>query len=344
MLATSSKRIPLLVAVILIALLAGVVVWRLAGHGQETTNDAYVTADYTLVAPRISGHIAEVRVEDNQQVEAGQLLARIDDRDYINALNTAQATLESKQAQLKSLDAQLIKQQQVIVQARAALDSSVAGMNYARQSADRYRRLLQQGSGTADQRDESDATYREKAAAHQSDVAALEAAQQEVDVLKAERAEALAAIDAANADLSQAKLNLSYTRITAPVAGTVGQRSLRVGAYVSAGTRVLAVVPLQHAYIVANYLETQLGGVVPDQPVSIRVDALPDAVLHGHVESIAPATGATFSPIAADNATGNFTKVAQRLAVKIVLDADQPLVQRLRVGMSVVPTIDTAHP
>lgn len=341
MLATSSKRIPLLVAVILVALLVAFIVWRLAGRGDETTNDAYVTADYTLVAPRISGHIAEVLVEDNQQVQAGQLLARIDPRDYTNALNTAKATLGSKQAQIQSLDAQLAKQQQVIIQARADIDSSTAGMNYARQSADRYRRLLQNGSGTADQRDESDANYREKAAQHQSNVAALEAAQQEVDVLRAERAEALAAIEAAKADLAQAQLNLSYTEIKAPIAGTVGQRSLRVGAYVSAGTRVLAVVPLQQAYIVANYLETQLGSVQPQQPVSIRVDALPDVQLHGHVESIAPATGATFSPIAADNATGNFTKVAQRLAVKIVLDADQPQAQRLRVGMSVVPTINT---
>lgn len=164
-----------------------------------------------------------------------------------------------------------------------------------------------------------------------------------MDVLKAQQAQAKAGIDSAATALAQAKLNLSYTEITAPVDGVVGQRSVRIGGYVSAGTRVLAIVPLKDAYIVANYLETQLGDVQTQQPVEIKVDALPGVVLKGKVDSISPATGVTFSPISPDNATGNYTKVVQRLAVKIVLDAHQPDASRLKVGMSVIPSIQTAR-
>lgn len=169
----------------------------------------------------------------------------------------------------------------------------------------------------------------------------MQAAEKQLDVLKAGQAQAKAAIDSAMTAVQQAELNLSYTEIKAPIDGVVGVRSLRVGAYVAAGTRVLALVPIDQAYVLANYLETQLGHVQPQQNVSIKVDALPGVVLKGKVDSIAPATGVTFSPITPDNATGNYTKVTQRLAVKIILDAGQQDAARLKVGMSAVPTIET---
>src|SRR5471030_233729 len=342
MIKNSSVRLGWMIAAVIIALLL-ITAWQmLIRKGNPQTNDAFISADSTLVAPRISGTIAEVLVADNQWVKAGDVLARIDDGDYRNAVLSAQANLETANAQMLSYAAQLGKQQQTILQARAQVNAGAASLTYARQSAERYKRLLQNGSGTADQRDESDANYRSKQAAQQSDMAAVLAAEKQIDVLKAGQAQAKAAIDSAATALAQAKLNLSYTQIKAPIDGIVGQRSLRIGGYVSAGTRVLAVVPLHDAYIVANYLETQLGDVKPDQAVEIKVDALPGVVLKGKVDSISPATGVTFSPISADNATGNYTKVVQRLAVKIVLDPHQTDTNRLKVGMSVIPTINTA--
>ncbi|MBU9820976.1 HlyD family secretion protein [Rahnella sp. BCC 1045] len=342
MIKTSPVRLSWLVAAVVVVLLIVIAFWTLSSGSAQETDDAFVSADSTLVAPRISGTIADVYVKDNQSVKAGDVLAKIDDRDYRNAVLTAQASLETANAQMLSLNAQLAKQQQTILQAQALVNADSASIAYARQSADRYKRLLQNGSGTADARDESDASLRSKLASQQSDMAAVQAAEKQVDVLKAEQAQAKAAIDSATTALAQAKLNLSYTEITAPVDGVVGQRSLRIGGYVSAGTRVVAVVPLHDAYIVANYLETQLGDVQQNQPVDIKIDALPGVTLKGTVDSISPATGVTFSPISPDNATGNYTKVVQRLAVKIVLDKDQADAKRLKVGMSVIPTIDTA--
>ena len=341
MIKTSPVRLSWLVAAVVVVLLIVIAFWMLSSERAPETDDAFVSADSTLVAPRISGTIADVYVQDNQNVKAGDVLAKIDDRDYRNAVLTAEASLETANAQMLSLTAQLAKQQQTILQAQAMVNADSASIAYARQSADRYKRLLQNGSGTADARDESDANLRSKLASQQSDMAAAQAAEKQVDVLKAEQAQAKAAIDSAATALAQAKLNLTYTEITAPVDGVVGQRSLRIGGYVSAGTRVLAVVPLHDAYIVANYLETQLGDVQQNQPVDIKIDALPGVTLKGKVDSISPATGVTFSPISPDNATGNYTKVVQRLAVKIVLDKDQADAKRLKVGMSVIPTIDT---
>lgn len=332
---------PLWLAVVGVIILLAVLGWYLiSAQTLPTTDDAVVAADSTLVAPRISGTVSEVLVQDNQSVKAGQLLVRIDDRDYVNAVQTAQAALETAQAQMQSLVAQIAKQGPTIEQARAVVSADAAGLVYARKSAERYKALSASGSTSLDLRDDSDANYRQKLATQQSDMAAVQAAEKQLDVLKAEKAQAKAAIDSAQTALQQARLNLSYTQITAPIDGMVGVRSVRVGAYVSAGTRVLAVVPVSKAYVVANYLETQLAHVEPQQAVSIKVDAIPDVTFKGRVDSIAPATGVTFSPITPDNATGNYTKVTQRLAVKILLDANQQDLSRLRVGMSVVPTID----
>ena len=336
---TPAKRTALLAALLIVLLAIAFFIWSSMTRADYRTDDAWVSADYTLVAPKISGYISHVAVQDNQRVQAGDLLATLDDRDYRVALESAKAQLQLSQAKLASILAQREQQQAVIAQNKAAVNASQATLSYAGQNAERYHRLLQSGTATADEQQKASSTMRSAAAQVAQNQAAALAAEKAMGILSASQKQAEADIAAAQAALDQAQLNLSYTRITAPVSGMVGQRTLRQGAWVSAGTRLLALVPLEQSYIVANYLETQLDKVKPGQAVEISVDALSGQHFHGHVESIAPATGATFSAIAADNATGNFTKVVQRLPVKIILDGGQPGLAQLRVGMSVVPEI-----
>jgi membrane fusion protein (multidrug efflux system) len=312
----------------------------LSKPGAETTNDAYVTADYTLVAPRVPGQIADVLVDDNQVVKAGQLLARIDDRDYHAALASAQADLTVATAAVSDFDAKIAQHPALVAQAQATLQSDQAAIGFASANATRYRDLSAGGAGTMEEQQHAVSTLNEQQAGQQRDRAALLAAQQDLDILRAGRDKAVGAVARAQAALDQAKLNLGYTEIRAPIDGMVGQRSVRVGAFVSAGTPVLAVVPLSQAYIIANFQENQLTHMRQRQPVSITVDSFPGVVLKGHVDSLAPATGVAFAQIAPDNATGNFTKIVQRLPVKITVDAGQPAVARLRVGLSVEPTVN----
>ncbi|AVG77768.1 HlyD family secretion protein [Pantoea ananatis] len=335
-------RKTLLLSLLLLVLLAmALAVWAVMTRNDHRTNDAWVNADYTIVAPKVSGYVAHIDVKDNQQVAAGERLATLDDRDYRVALESAEADLQVSEAKLLSSQAQLEQQQSVIAQQKASVAASQATAQYAGQSAERYNRLYKSGTVAADEQQKASSAQRSATATVRQSEAALAAAIKQVGVLQAAVRSSQADVAAAKANVDQARLNLSYTSIVAPVAGMVGQRTVRLGAWVSAGTRLLAVVPLQQTYITANYLETQLKDVRPGQPVRIKVDALPDQVFTGHVDSIAPATGATFSAISPDNATGNYTKIVQRLPVKIVLDKGQPNLAQLRVGMSAVPEINT---
>lgn len=335
-------RKTLLLSLLLLVLLAmALAVWAVMTRNDHRTNDAWVNADYTIVAPKVSGYVAHIDVKDNQQVAAGERLATLDDRDYRVALESAEADLQVSEAKLLSSQAQLEQQQSVIAQQKASVAASQATAQYAGQSAERYNRLYKSGTVAADEQQKASSAQRSATATVRQSEAALAAAIKQIGVLQAAVRSSQADVAAAKANVDQARLNLSYTRIVAPVAGMVGQRTVRLGAWVSAGTRLLAVVPLQQTYITANYLETQLKDVRPGQPVRIKVDALPDQVFTGHVDSIAPATGATFSAISPDNATGNYTKIVQRLPVKIVLDKGQPNLAQLRVGMSAVPEINT---
>lgn len=335
-----AKRTLTLALLLLILLAIAFFVRSSLNRHHFRTDDAVISADYTLVAPKISGYIRTVNVSDNQQVKAGEVLATIDDRDYRVALETAQANLQISQAKLTSIQAQLDQQQANIAQQEASVSASQATLNYAGQNADRYRRLLKTGTATADEQQKSASVMQTAAAQLKQNQAAVVSARKEVGVLQASQKQAEANIAASQASVDQARLNLSYTQIIAPITGTIGQRAVRQGAWVSAGTRLLAVVPLQQSYVLANFLETQLAHVSAGQPVSISVDALPGVKLRGHVDSIAPATGSTFAAISADNATGNYTKVVQRLPVKILLEPNQPELARLRVGMSVVPELE----
>ncbi len=339
---TNHRKTLLIGSVLAVAVLAGLFgPWLLGSNHEQSTNDAYVTADYTVVAPKVAGFINEVLVQDNQQVKAGQLLALIDERDYQAALDAAQAQLLVTKAQSADARATLDRQTAIIAQSQAAVSAAQAELAFANHELTRYSRLAEQGAGTVQNAQQARSRVDQARARLANSQAALLAARKQVDILDAQVASADGQLKRAEAGLERACLDLSYTRIVAPVDGMVGERALRVGAYVNPGARLLSVVPLAQAYVVGNFQETQLTHVQPGQAVSISVDTFSGETLHGHVESIAPATGVTFAAVKPDNATGNFTKVVQRIPVKIVFDADQPLLDRLRVGMSVEATIDT---
>jgi membrane fusion protein (multidrug efflux system) len=311
------------------------------GRFEVSTDDAYVQADNTTIAPKVSGYLSAVLVGDNEQVKSGQVLARIDDRDFRVALDQAAADLAGARASLVNKQAALDAQQSVIDGARAAITVDEAAQTFAEQDNRRYATLATDGWGTLQKAQESASRIAGARASVARDTAALTNATKQIDVLKAELAQAAAALGRAKALRDQAELNLSYTTIVSPITGTVGNRTLRVGQYVQAGTQLMSVVPADAAYIVANFKETQLTGVRPGQPVEVAVDMLPGTNFRGHVDSIAPASGQEFSLLPPDNATGNFTKVVQRIPVKIIFDPGSALVSELRPGMSVYPKIDT---
>lgn len=311
------------------------------GRYLVSTDDATVEADSVIVSPKVSGYLSDVMVEDNQAVHAGQTLARIDDRDYHTALTGAQANVASAQAAIDSLDQKIAQQRLSIVEAHAAVTTDQAALEFSQQQYGRYSGLARDGAATVQDSQQWQADQREKDAALSRDTAAVGVAQKQIDVLDAELAQGKAALEQQQSMLHQAELNLSYTTITAPVDGTVGDRTLRVGQYVQAGTDLMEVVPLSAVYVTANYEETQLTNVQPGQPATLDVDMFPSTPVHGEVNSIAPASGEEFALLPPDNATGNFTKIVQRIPVKITIGPHDPLAGRLRPGMSVEPTIDT---
>jgi membrane fusion protein (multidrug efflux system) len=333
--------------IIAAALLAGVAFAVDYGHHYwtvgrfiESTDDAYVKADYTTVAPKVSGYVAEVLVNDNDAVKAGQVLAKIDDRDHQAALSQAKADVKAAAAAITNLDAQIDLQQSIIGQAKATIDASQANLDFARSDAARSQRLITNGAGSQSRAEQSQSLRDQAQAALERDQAGLVAAEKKIPVLQTERDQAAAQRDRAAAAQHQAELNLSYTQIIAPVDGTIGARTIRVGQFVTSGTQLMAVVPLHSVYVVANFKETQLTDVRAGQPVEVKVDSFPDAEIKGHVDSISPASGLEFSLLPPDNATGNFTKIVQRIPVKIVID-DEGMSGLLRAGMSVEPEIDT---
>jgi membrane fusion protein, multidrug efflux system len=332
---------------LVLALLAGTAVGAYYGHGYwttgrylESTDDAYVKADSTIISPKVSGYIAQVLVGDNQPVKAGELLARIDDRDFRAALDQAHADVAAAEAAVRNLDAQITLQEPLIEQGTADVAAAEANLKFAQEEQARYDGLMKTGSGTIQRAQQTDAALREKTAQLQHGKSGLQAAERKVNVLTTERAKAVAQLDRAHAVEQQAALNLSYTKIAAPVDGTVGARTLRVGQFVQAGTQLMAVVPLDAVYVVANFKETQLTNVRNGQPVELRIDSFHGTTLKGHVDSLSPASGLEFALLPPDNATGNFTKIVQRVPVKIVFD-DRNLKGLLRPGMSAEPIINT---
>ncbi len=312
-----------------------------SGRFLVSTDDAYVQTHSVLISPKVSGYISEAPVDDNHSVKAGEVLARIDPRDYQTALDQARANVAAAQASIDTLNQQIDQQKMTVEQAGQLVASDQAALDFSQQDFRRYTDLAKTGYGTVQRAQQAQADIREKQASLQHDTTGVRAAEKQIAVYEAHLAQAKATLAQQQAMEHQAKLNLSYTTIVAPVDGTVGVRTLRVGEYVQAGTQLMAVVPLQAVYVVANYKETQLTDVRPGQRVSIDVDTFPGTTVHGYVDSIAPASGQEFALLPPDNATGNFTKIVQRIPVKIDVDKGDPLFGKLRPGMSVEPSIDT---
>ncbi|WP_080290715.1 HlyD family secretion protein [Pseudomonas syringae] len=311
------------------------------GRFVESTDNAYVKADSSIVAPKVSGYIRSLAVGDNQPVKAGELLATLDDRDYRNALNATRSATQASRATVAAIDARVHEQEAVI-------DQSVAGISAARANRDmamtnRSRSLTLSGTGLGSRQEAEEATARQRVASAQLDreLAKARTSERKVETLKAQKVVAQARLQQALAMEKQAELNLEHTQILSPVDGTVGSRTARVGQFVQPGTDLMAVVPLNEIYVIANFKETQISRIKGGEAVTIKVDTFSEEEIQGHVQSLSPASGLEFSLLPSDNATGNFTKIVQRIPVKIVLDMPPGLLGRLRPGMSVQANIRT---
>jgi membrane fusion protein, multidrug efflux system len=308
----------------------------------QTTNDAYVRADLTRLASRVSGEVLTVAVTDFQRVKTGDLLIQIDPADYEAQVAQSEASVAAAQAVLDNLANQIELQYATIAQAQAARLSAEALEVEARQEQERQQSLTETEAGTRQRLEQAVANYAKAQADVRASRAVVAAQQHQLEVLQGTKKQRAADLDATKATLAAVKLKLGYTRITAPFDGVVGERQVQPGDYVNIGTNLINVVPLPKVYVIANYKETQLTHVEPGQPVEITVDSFPREKLRGRVERISPATGAEVALLPPDNATGNFTKVVQRIPVRIQLDDNQPLLTRLVPGMSVVTSINTA--
>jgi membrane fusion protein, multidrug efflux system len=334
-------RWPFVLVGLFVAIFAAVVLYIIFRPRPDVwTDDAYVMVHYATIAPRVSGQVATVPVDDNDVVKTGQVLATLDPRDNETALASAEATVARDRSQLDEISTTVSRQPSIIEEQQAAVAAARAKLTFAQDNARRYGNLAATGAGTMQEHQQADTTLQQAQASLDSADASLDAARRQLDVLKAQTSAAQAAVRADEAQLGQARLNLSYTQILAPIDGMVGERSVQVGNYVSPGATLMTVVPLDQVYIEANYREVHLLHVRSGQPVTVHLDAY-NIDLKGSVDSVPPASGAAFAPIAPNNATGNFTKIVQRLPVKIVVTPGQPLAKLLRVGLSVETTIHT---
>jgi membrane fusion protein, multidrug efflux system len=331
-------------AIVLAGVLAYGAHWWTAGRFIQDTDDAYVGGDVTVIGSKVSGYIQTVAVTDNQSVHKGDLLVRIDDRDYRAAAAKADAAVAAQEAALRNLDAVAALQQSVIHQAEAGKAAADAEAQRARLDDTRYGDLVSRSAVSVEAAQRARAAAQTAAADTQKAGAAVEAARRQLDVIATQKHQAEAALAQAHAQADSAHLDLSYTEVRAPVDGTIGNRRARVGAFVNASSPMLAVVPAHGLWVDANFKEDQLARMQVGQGVEVRADVLPGHPFHGHIASLAPATGAQFSVLPPENATGNFTKIVQRVPVRVVLDGKDGDLGLLRPGLSVTATVDTKAP
>jgi membrane fusion protein (multidrug efflux system) len=336
---------------IMLVIAAGFIAWFVAQNWDRwtgavryaRTDDAYMTGDLTPLSAKVSGYVEKVTVNDFQIVHKGDLLVEIEPSDYRAQLAQAQANLAGAQAVLANLDNQKAIQRALVRQADATIDATAADLLRYHLEAQRQHELIHDRlAGTPQAVEQSDDNEKRTAAQLVLNNAQLDQQRALLASLDVQQKQLEAQVRAAEAQVLLANNNLGYTRITAPADGMAGQRQVRPGQFVNVGTQVVAVMPLPNIWVIANYKETQMTNVRVGQSARVTVDAFPDLVLHGHVESWSPGTGSTFALLAPDNATGNFTKVVQRVPVKIVLDPDPALGNLVRPGMSVEASIDTA--
>ena len=321
--------------------LLGSVYWF--GYGQyfESTDNAYLQGDITNISPKVSGYIVKSYVTDNQLVKKGDLLVQIDDRDYQATLDQANAHLSVIQSSVHNLIAQQTLQRSQISQAESRVDSAQAEYDRALQQSARSRSLHQRNYASQDEVDSMLAQQKVALAVLEEAKANVVASNDQMTVIASEIAQAKASVTEAQAQVEQAQLNLDYTKVYAPNDGIIGKRSVREGLLVQSGAPLMSLVPNNNVWIEANFKETQLNGIHKGQSVEVELDAFPGQPLKGVVDSFSPATGAKFALLPPENATGNFTKIVQRVPVKIIITNQQQLQDRLLPGLSVVATIDT---
>ena len=334
------RRHPLgsIVGAVALAVLAavGYVYYDYAAHF-ESTDDAFIAARQFAIAPKVSGYIVDVPVTDNQHVKAGEVIAKIDERDYRIALSQAEAQVEASQASIKNIDAQIEVQQAQIASGQAQVEQAQAGLVFAQQQAQRYEQLARTGSGTVQNEQQYSSQLRQQQASLTSAQANLKVAQRQLESLKAQRESANANLAQAEAQRDQAKLNLSYTTVTAAQSGRVVNLTAAKGQFAAQGTALTQFVP-DDIWVTANFKETQLDHMRPGQTVTLKIDAYPEREIRGHVDSVQSGSGPAFSLLPPENATGNYVKIVQRVPVKLVMD-DPPQDVALGPGMSVVPYV-----
>ncbi|WP_250455019.1 HlyD family secretion protein [Caballeronia sp. ATUFL_M2_KS44] len=332
---------------IIVGLVAAVVAvawgvrWWTVGRFIESTDDAYLKADSVTIAPKVSGYVTEVLVEDNQAVAAGAPLARLDTRQYQASLDQAKATLDARAADIQRAEAEVRQQQANADQAKAQAEVSRVSLQHAEDDVTRYRPLVATGAESAERLASLVSTRDQARATLAANQAAARSAATQIGATEAQIAQARAQLEAAQAQLNQSKLDFSDTTLYSPLAGRVGDRSVRVGQFVQPGTRLMTVVPVQTVYLEANFKETQVGRMRVGQPATLHVDALKGTDLHGVVESFSPGTGAEFALLPPENATGNFTKIVQRVPVRIRVDTGPETRKVLLPGLSVTVDVDT---
>jgi membrane fusion protein, multidrug efflux system len=324
-------------AVLLAAVLGAGYLYADEARHFQSSDDAFIAARQSALAPKVSGYITAVPVTDNEHVAAGDVIARIDDRDYRIALDQAEAQVAAAQASIENIDAQLGVQQAQVSANQAQVDQAQAALVFAQQQAERYQHLEQTGYGTVQNAEQYTSQLHQQQAALQSAQATLNLAQRQLGALKAQRKSAVASLAQAQAQRDQAKLNLSYTTVTAAQPGRVVNLGAAVGQFAQPGTNLTMFVPDQ-IWVTANFKEIQLDRMRPGEPVTLKIDAYPERTIRGHVDSVQPGSGTAFSLLPAQNATGNYVKIVQRVPVKLVMD-DPPTDVALGPGMSVVPTV-----
>lgn len=327
-------------AIVLTAVGIGGIVWWLDRAAHEATDNAYVQAETVSVTPQIEGYVAEILVRDNEAVQAGQVLVRLDSSDAKSRFDQATANVQAAMAAVKSVDDKALLEQAMILERAAGVTSAEASAEQARLELNRQSALASRGFASEQRVQETRASAAQTSAAVAQAKASLEAERRIAASLGSSKAQFIAQVQSAVAVAEKAKVDLDRTVIRAPVGGVVGARAVRPGQYVRPGGSMMAIVPLGETYIIANFKETQVARLRIGQPVEIRADAFGGKVIKGHVDSFAPATGSEFAMIPVENAVGNFTKVAQRLPVKIALDRGPGLGAALRPGLSVKVVVD----
>lgn len=315
--------------------------WWTVGRFIQSTDDAYLQADSMTVAPKVSGYVAEVFVTDNQSVTEGEPLVRLDNRQYEAMLEQANASIAARKADIERAEAELLQQQANIVQARAQVVGAKAAEAHTIAEVQRYEPLVSTGAESGEKLADLRNAKDQASARFAADSAALEAAERQPASTRAQIDQARAQLQAAQATSRQAQLDLGDTIVRSTLAGRVGDRAVRVGQFAQPGTRLMTIVPMQDIYLTANFKETQIGRMRAGQPATIKVDALPGMELRGAIASFSPGTGAQFALLPPQNATGNFTKIVQRVPVRIRIDANEQTRPLLLPGLSVTVSVDT---